>query len=76
MVCRAFFAWAMCVSDNKYQVIISAIIKIKQDDVIRRWDWKGRRWPLLDESSFTYQIDFRRKLIYGVLNILTLIANF
>lgn len=52
----------VCLIINKCQVVISAIIIIKQDDVIRRWDWKGRRWPLLVEWSFTYQIYPRRTM--------------
>ena len=37
----------MCVSDNKCQIAISAIVIIKQDHVIRRWDWRvedGHFW--------------------------------
>ena len=52
----------MCQVIDKCQIVISVIIIIKHDDAIRRWDWRGRRWPLLVEWSFTYQIYSRRKL--------------
>ena len=52
----------VCMCDNKSQVLINAIMIIKQDGVTARWDWKGRGWPLLAEWPVRYQTYSRKQL--------------